>query len=208
VSPGPGDREALRALLIAPPGAGKGTQAVRLSAHFAVPDISTGDLFRKEVEAGTKMGRAVSEYLDRGDLVPDGLVGEVVRQQVMQAVRDAGGYLLDGFPRTVAQAEAAYALAAELGITAHAVLTFEVPREILLQRLLGRAARDGRSDDDVITIRHRLDVYDAQTAPLLDYYAQRGLLVSIDADRTVDEITAASISALERAMAGGAPVSG
>jgi adenylate kinase len=195
-------------LLIAPPGAGKGTQAVRLSAHFAVPDISTGDLFRKEVEAGTKMGVAVKEYLDRGDLVPDGLVGEVVRQQVMQAVRDAGGYLLDGFPRTVAQAEAAYALAAELGITAHAVLTFEVPREVLLQRLLGRAARDGRSDDDVTTVRHRLDVYDAQTAPLLDYYAQRGLLVSIDADRTVDEITAASISALERAMAGGAPVSG
>jgi adenylate kinase len=207
VSPGPGDREALRALLIAPPGAGKGTQAVRLSAHFAVPDISTGDLFRKEVEAGTKMGRAVSEYLDRGDLVPDGLVGEVVRQQVMQAVRDAGGYLLDGFPRTVAQAEAAYALAAELGITAHAVLTFEVPREVLLQRLLGRAARDGRSDDDVTTVRHRLDVYDAQTAPLLDYYAQRGLLVTIDADRTVDEVTAASITALERAMAGGAPVS-
>jgi adenylate kinase len=194
-------------LLIAPPGAGKGTQAVRLSAHFAVPDISTGDLFRKEVEAGTKMGVAVKEYLDRGDLVPDGLVGEVVRQQVMQAVRDAGGYLLDGFPRTVAQAEAAYALAAELGITAHAVLTFEVPREVLLQRLLGRAARDGRSDDDVTTVRHRLDVYDAQTAPLLDYYAQRGLLVTIDADRTVDEVTAASITALERAMAGGAPVS-
>jgi len=197
----------LRALLIAPPGAGKGTQAERLSTHFGVSHISTGDVFRRDVAEGTKLGRQVGEYLDRGDLVPDGVVGEVVRQEVMRALRETGGYLLDGFPRTVPQAESAYALALELGITAHGVLTYVVPRAVLLERLLGRGSEDGRTDDEAATIRHRLDVYDAQTAPLLDYYDQRGLLIPIDADRPVDDVTADSIAALERALAAGSPVS-
>ncbi|HEY2427515.1 MAG TPA: adenylate kinase [Acidimicrobiales bacterium] len=201
-----GGGERLRALLIAPPGAGKGTQAERLSQHFGVSHISTGDVFRHEVAAGTKLGRQVKGYLDAGDLVPDPVVGEVVRQQIMRALRETGGYLLDGFPRTVPQAEAAYALASELGITAHAVLTFLVPRAVLLERLMGRGSDGGRTDDDATTIRHRLDVYDAQTAPLLDYYTQRGLLVPIDADRPPDEVTADSIVALERALAAGSPV--
>ena len=193
--------ERLRALLIAPPGAGKGTQADRLSEHFGVSHISTGDLFRREVSAGTKLGREVADYLDRGDLVPDGVVGEVVRQEVMRALRETGGYLLDGFPRTVPQAEAAYALASELGITAHGVLTFMVPRGVLLERLMGRGSDGGRTDDNIDTVKHRLDVYDAQTAPLLDYYQQRGLLIPVDADRSPDEVTADSIAALERALA-------
>lgn len=199
--------ERLRALLIAPPGAGKGTQAEQLCAHFAVTHISTGDLFRREVAAGSTLGRQVQEYLDQGDLVPDGVVGEVVRQEVMKAMRDTGGYLLDGFPRTVAQAEGAHALALDLGLTAHAVLTFDVPRAVLLERLMGRGTSDGRTDDSEGTIRHRLDIYDRQTAPLLDYYWGRGVLVRVDADRAVDEITAASIAVLEAALAADAPAS-
>jgi adenylate kinase len=190
----------LRALLIAPPGAGKGTQAERLAAHFGVSDVSTGEVFRREVAAGTPVGREVQRYLDGGDLVPDDLVGRIVRREIQRAIAETGGYLLDGYPRTLAQAEAAYALASELGITAHAALTFDVPRDVLLKRLLGRGSRGGRTDDDEATIRHRLDVYDAQTAPLLDYYDNRGLLVRIDANRPVDEVTAAGVAALDEAL--------
>jgi len=190
----------LRALLIAPPGAGKGTQAARLCAHFGISHISTGDVFRAEVAAGSKLGLQVAEYLDRGDLVPDPPVGEVVRQRVIKAVRDTGGYLLDGFPRTVPQAEAAHGLAAVSELTAHAVLTYEVPRAVLLERLMSRGATDGRTDDSEATIRHRLDVYDRQTAPLLDYYRGLNVLVTVDADRPVEHIAAASIEALESAL--------
>ena len=195
----------LRALLIAPPGAGKGTQAQRRSAHFGVADVSTGEVFRREVNAGTDIGIQVKGYLDRGDLVPDDLVGRIIRREIDAAIAETGGYLLDGFPRTLPQAEAAYALASELGITAHAVLTFDVPREVLLKRLLGRGSKGGRSDDDEATIRHRLDVYDLQTAPLLDYYATRGLLQRVNADRPVDEVTAQSIAVLEEALVRAAP---
>jgi adenylate kinase len=191
----------LRALLIAPPGAGKGTQAVAISAEFGVRHISTGDLFRAAVAAGNDIGRMVKAYLDRGDLVPDDIVGSMVREEVLAAVRQTGGYLLDGFPRTVAQAEAAHAIAIELGLTAHAVLTFEVPREVLLERLLGRGDAGGRTDDDVATIRHRLEVYDAETAAVLDYYAEQGVLIRVDANRRVEQVTAASIAALSAAMA-------
>ena len=193
----------LRALLIAPPGAGKGTQAERLCAWFGVTHISTGDVFRRAVEEGSKLGVQVKEYLDAGDLVPDGVVGEVVRQEVVKAMRDTGGYLLDGFPRTVAQAEAAHGLAVDQDLTAHAVLTFAVPRPVLLERLMGRGT--GRSDDNEATIRHRLDVFDHQTAPLLDYYENRGVLVRVDADRSIDEITEASIEVLEAALKGQVP---
>jgi adenylate kinase len=191
----------LRALLIAPPGAGKGTQADAISAAFGVPHISTGELFRAAVAAGTDIGLIVKGYLDRGDLVPDGLVGEIVRDEVLAAVRATGGYLLDGFPRTLAQAQAAHAIAVDMGLLAHAVLTFDVPRAVLLDRLLRRAAERGRTDDDEATIRHRLDVYDAETAPLIEYYAERGLLTRIPADRPVAEVTAATIGALTAAIA-------
>ncbi|MHB8464654.1 MAG: adenylate kinase [Acidimicrobiales bacterium] len=191
----------LRALLIAPPGAGKGTQASRICAHFDVTHISTGDLFRAAVASGSDLGRLVAGYLDRGDLVPDDVVGLTVREAVVVAVKSTGGYLLDGFPRTVAQAEAAHTLATELGIAAQAVLTFVVPRPVLLERLMGRGASEGRSDDDEPTIRHRLSVYDQATAPLLDYYEGLGVLVRVDADRPVDEVTAASIAVLEASLA-------
>jgi len=190
----------LRALLIAPPGAGKGTQAQRICAHFGVADISTGDVFRREVAAGTVLGKEVASYLDRGDLVPDTLVGEVVRQEIQKALDATGGYLLDGFPRTLPQAEAAHAIAVDMGIAAHAVVTFDVPRAVLLERLMGRGTSDGRSDDTEATIRHRLEVYDAQTAPLLDFYSGQGMLVRIAADQSIDEVTKVTIAALEEAM--------
>jgi adenylate kinase len=190
----------LRALLIAPPGAGKGTQADRITAHFGVTHISTGDMFREAVRSGTPLGRKVAVYLDAGDLVPDDLVGAVVRDAVLAAIEQTGGYLLDGFPRTLPQAEAAHTIAVELGITAQVVLTFEVPRAVLLERLMTRASSEGRSDDNERTIRHRLDVYDHQTAPLLDYYRGLGVLVCIDADRPVDEVTAVAITILEASL--------
>jgi adenylate kinase len=158
-------------------------------------------VFRHEVTADTELGRQVAEYLDRGDLVPDELVGRVVRREVLAAVTAVGGYLLDGFPRTVGQAEAAHADAVELGVEADAVVTFDVPRPVLLKRLLDRGGAGGRSDDDGHTIRHRLDVYDLQTMPLLDYYDARGLLIRVDANRPIDEVTVATIEALEQAMA-------
>jgi len=204
-APGGTEGPRLRALLIAPPGAGKGTQAARLSRHFGVAHLSTGELFRREVGAGTPLGHKVEAYVNRGDLVPDELVGDIVRREVERVVRETGGYLLDGFPRTVQQAETAHAWAVESGLTAHAVLTFDVPRATLLERLMGRASAQGRTDDEEATIRHRLEVYDRQTAPLLDYYANRGVLVRIAADRPVDEVTSASIEALDRAMAAQEP---
>jgi adenylate kinase len=129
------------------------------------------------------------------------VVGEVVRKEVQRAVAATGGYLLDGFPRTLAQAEAAHELAVELGIAAHAVLTFEVPRPVLLERLMSRGASEDRADDNEATIRHRLDVYDLQTAPLLAFYEERGVLFRVDADRAVDDVTDAAIAALEAALA-------
>jgi adenylate kinase len=189
-----------RALLIAPPGAGKGTQAAAISAEFGIPTISTGELFRAEIAAGTDLGRVVKAYVDRGDLVPDGLVEELVRAKVQQAVREMGGYLLDGFPRTLAQARTAHTFAVDLGIAADAVLTFDVPRTALLARLLDRAG-EGRTDDAVATIMHRLEVYDRETAPVLDYYAQLGVLIRIPADCPISEVTAATIGALHAALA-------
>ena len=198
--------ERLRALLIAPPGAGKGTQADHVCAHFGITHISTGDRFRSEVAQGTPLGQEVAAYLEKGDLVPDDVVGRLVLEAVEVAVADTGGFLLDGYPRTLPQAEAAHQFAVERGWTAHAVLTFEVPRFVLLERLMARSSAEGRSDDTEATIRHRLEVYDRQTAPLLDYYDGLGVLIRIDANRPVDEVTAASIAALEQALVSAATV--
>jgi adenylate kinase len=199
--------ERLRGLLIAPPGAGKGTQATAISKEFGVEAISSGDLFRAEVEAGTPLGRQVAQYLDRGDLVPDELVHQLVREKVLEAIARTGGYLLDGFPRTLEQARVARASADELGITANAVVTFDVPRDVIVERMLQRARIEGRTDDDKKTILHRLDVYDSETAPVLDFYAALGVLIRIAADRPVEEVTAATIAALKEKLGsdGGAP---
>jgi adenylate kinase len=174
--------------MLGPPGAGKGTQAVRLADHFSCADIATGDIFRANVAEGTELGRIAQEYMDRGDLVPD----EVVIAMVMERLAEpdcTAGFVLDGFPRTVAQAEALDHRLAELGTPLHAALNFEITEEELLRRLAGRAVELHRSDDSEQTIRHRLEVFAIKTRPLIDYYASRRLLVNVDAIGPVEVVT-------------------
>ena len=187
----------MRVVLIGPPGSGKGTQAVRLAAHFGAVHISAGDALRAEIAAGSELGLRAQEFLSRGDLVPDELVVELLWHRIVEAARD-GGYVLDGFPRTVEQAEAAYRMAVEAGVTAHAAVYLDGDSQALVGRLLARAHIDGRVDDTADVISHRLEVYARQTAPLVDYYEQRGLLVRVDAMRPPDEVTATIIAALEQ----------
>jgi adenylate kinase len=186
----------MRVLMVAGPGAGKGTQAARLSAHSGVPHVSTGDLLRDHVARGTELGRRMKPYLDRGELVPDDVVLEMVRLALLVA-RDSGGYVLDGVPRTVPQAEATCDLALDLGLPPTAALHLQVEASELVRRLLTRAAAEGRSDDTEEVIRRRIDVYETETAPLLDWYRERGLLVSVAAMGTPDEVTDAVLDALE-----------
>jgi adenylate kinase len=178
----------MRIVVLGPPGAGKGTQAVRIAEHLGCADIATGDIFRANVAEGTELGRIAQEYMDRGDLVPD----EVVIAMVMERLAEpdcTAGFILDGFPRTVAQAEALDHRLAELGTPLHAALNFEITEEELLRRLAGRAAELHRSDDSEQTIRHRLEVFAIKTRPLIDHYARRGLLVTVDAIGPVEVVT-------------------
>ena len=197
----------MRVLLIGPPGAGKGTQAARIAAHFDLTKIATGELLREEVAAGTDLGRAAKAYMDAGDLVPDELVIAMTRARVVAANAE-GGYILDGYPRTLAQAEAAYRWAKARGVPLDLALFFEIGTEELLARLAGRAREEGRSDDSEQTVRHRLEVYQAQTRPLAEYYQRRGILVRIDAVGPVDAITERILAELHwhkaGALAGGA----
>jgi adenylate kinase len=185
----------MRLLLLAPPGAGKGTQGERLAEHFGVAHLSTGDLLRAEVAAGSQLGLAVADALAAGELVPDELMVDLLRDRLIAAATD-GGYVLDGFPRTLAQAHTAYGLAKDLGVTVHAVLALEAPDEVLRERLLGRGASDNRPDDTAEVIEHRLEVYTKQTWPLIAYYAGRGVLIRIDATPAPDEVFARILEAL------------
>jgi adenylate kinase len=178
----------MRIVLLGPPGAGKGTQATRVAGRFDAPHIATGDIFRANVAEGSELGRAAQEYMDRGDLVPD----EVVIAMVMERLASddcAGGFVLDGFPRTVNQAESLDRSLAGLGTPLHAVLCIEAGEEELLRRLAGRAAAQHRADDVEQTIRHRLEVFAIKTRPLIDYYAHRGLLVNVDAIGPIEVVT-------------------
>lgn len=165
----------MRLLLIGPPGCGKGTQAVRIAQHYGVEHISSGDLLRRHVAEGTSIGRAVEQCINRGDLVPDGIVMDILRKPVEAASRN-GGYILDGFPRTVAQAEAAYDVTRTLDASVRIALHLQVPREELTRRLLERGRQTGRADDTAEVVIHRLQVFEASTVPLLDYYARRETL--------------------------------
>jgi len=172
----------MRLLLIGAPGAGKGTQAERLAARFGIAHISSGDLLRQHVSNQTPLGRAVQSYLDRGDLVPDGLVMDMLRKPVLAA---ASGYVLDGFPRTVEQAKASYAVVQPLGAEVQAAIHLDVPREELMRRLLarGRGSEDGKA-----VIEHRLQVYLEKTVPLLEYYAGREWMFTVDGARPADVV--------------------
>ena len=197
----------MRVLLIGPPGAGKGTQATRIAAHFDLARIATGDLLRQEVASGSELGRTAKSYIDRGDLVPDGVVIAMTRDRVVKANAE-GGYILDGYPRTLAQAEAAYRWAKARGVPFDLALFFEIGTDELLARLAGRAREEGRSDDTEETVRHRLEVFQSRTYPLLDYYRRRGILVRIDAVGPVDAITERIVAVLHwykaKALAAGA----
>ena len=170
-----------RLLFLGPPGAGKGTQAQRLASSHQLLHLSTGDLLRAEVQAGSELGREAEAVMARGELVSDALVLAIVRSRL---VAHSGGWLLDGFPRNLAQAEALDGLLSELGQGIELVVLMELDDAILLQRLLAR----GRSDDNEAVIRHRLAVYRQQTAPLIEYYSGLGLLQPVEASGTIEEI--------------------
>jgi adenylate kinase len=194
----------MRIVLLGPPGAGKGTQAVRVAARFHSPHVATGDIFRANVAEGTELGRAAQEYMDRGDLVPDDVVIAMVMERLAEA-DCAGGFVLDGFPRTVNQAEALDLRLADLGTPLGAVLCFEADEDELLRRLAGRAAALGRADDVEQTIRHRLEVFAIKTRPLIDYYRHRRLLTMIDGVGCVEEVTTRILGGLPTANGGRDP---
>lgn len=185
----------MNVLLIGPPGSGKGTQGQRLAQRLGLEHIAAGDLLRAEVDAGTPLGEKAREYMDRGELVPDELIIELLMPRVLSAAHD-GGYLLDGFPRSVVQAKEARRLAEEEDASADAVIYLDAPREELIARLLARAKVEGRSDDTRDVICNRLAVFDEATAPLVDYYRGRGLLHVVDAGRSEDEVTAAILDVI------------
>ena len=186
----------MRIVLLGPPGAGKGTQAARVACQFGAPHIATGDIFRANVAEGTELGRTAQEYMDRGDLVPDDVVIAMVAERL--ASEDCrAGFVLDGFPRTVNQAEALDRQLVEVGSPLDAVLCFQAAEEELLRRLAGRAAAQHRADDAEQTIRHRLEVFAIKTRPLIDYYAHRGLLINVDAIGPIEVVTKRILTALE-----------
>lgn len=184
------------------PGAGKGTQAKGIAAHYDIPAISTGDIFRSNVSAGTPLGRQVAAILSRGDFVPDELTEQIVADRLAQPDATTGGFLLDGFPRTLHQVAALDKTLAARGQTLDAVLSLVVDPEDLIARLLRRAEIEGRADDNETTIRHRMDVYTGDTRPLLNDYRGRGLLVEVDGNGTIAEVGARLVAALDEYLAG------
>lgn len=172
-----------------PPGAGKGTQAKRLEAALGLPQVATGDLFRANLKNETDLGKLAKSYMDKGALVPDEVTVGMVKDRLQQEDCYKGA-LLDGFPRSTAQADALDQLCAELGGSIVTVVNVHVPSEELIRRLLQRAVEQGRADDNEETIRNRMKVYDESTAPLLDYYKGRGVLHEVDGNRPVDVVQA------------------
>jgi adenylate kinase len=190
----------VRLILMGPPGAGKGTQATVIADHLGVPAISTGDIFRANVSQETELGLEAKRYMDAGDYVPDTVTNAMVRDRIGQADAKAG-FLLDGYPRTLAQVEELDAMLREQDAELDAVLVLTVDRDEVVQRLLKRAELEGRADDTQDVIRRRQEVYAEQTAPLIEVYAERGLLTEVDGMGAVDEVTARVFSALEAAGA-------
>ena len=207
----------MRLVLVGPPGAGKGTQAQFLAAHYSIPHISTGDIFRANLKAGTELGNQAKGFMDRGELVPDSVTNEMVKDRLTHD-DVANGFLLDGFPRNVAQAEVLRAILAEKKTPLHAVLEFSLANEEIVARLSSRrtckecgqpsVGQDKcpqcggdvyqREDDKAEVIARRLEVYQEQTAPIVSFYRNEGLLITVGALGSVEDITAHAISALSR----------
>ncbi len=207
----------MRLVLVGPPGAGKGTQAQFLAAHYSIPHISTGDIFRANLKAGTPLGLQAKGFMDNGELVPDSVTNEMVRDRLTHD-DVANGFLLDGFPRNVAQAEVLRAILAEKKTPLHAVLEFSLANEEIVARLSSRrtckecgqpsVGQDKcpqcggdvyqREDDKAEVIARRLEVYQEQTAPIVSFYRNEGLLITVGALGSVEDVTAHAISALSR----------
>ena len=209
----------MRLVLVGPPGAGKGTQAQFLAAHYSIPHISTGDIFRANLKAGTPLGVQAKSFMDNGELVPDSVTNEMVKDRLTHD-DVANGFLLDGFPRNVAQAEVLRAILAEKKTPLHAVLEFSLANEEIVARLSARrTCKDcfqpsvgvekcpscggdvyQREDDKAEVIARRLEVYQEQTAPIISFYRNEGLLITVGALGSVEDITAHAISALSRVL--------
>ncbi len=201
-------------LIMGPPGAGKGTQASRITSFFEIPHISTGDMFRAEIKQASELGKRIKSYLDTGQLVPDEVTVEVIKKRLQQADTQKG-FLLDGFPRTIPQAEALDGILKEMGRSLDLVINIKVDPQVLLDRMTGRRVCQKcgatyhvvnqpprvegvcdlcegelyqRSDDTVETVSNRLDVYQKQTAPLLEYYQQRGIVAEVNGEQSIDDV--------------------
>jgi adenylate kinase len=185
----------MRMLLLAPPGAGKGTLGDGLADHYGIAHLSSGEILRAQIRAGSQLGREVAAVVAAGDLVPDAVLESLMRPAISAAAQ-AGGYVLDGFPRNLAQARSAHGWAVEQEIRLHAVVHLDVPPDVLAARLVARAGVEGRSDDTPATVRRRMDVYWSDTAPLLDYYGGRGLVLDVDGTPQPGEVLAAAVKAL------------
>jgi adenylate kinase len=187
----------MRILMIAPPGAGKGTQGALIAAHFGISHIATGELLRDHVARRTPLGQDVKRHLDKGELVPDAVVLDMVKEALISAKATDGGYVLDGMPRSMAQARAAYQIGLELGMTANVALHLKAGDKEVVRRLLARAALEHRSDDTEEIIWRRLELYHKITHPIVAWYAERGILVSVDAMRPAEQVGREILAALE-----------
>jgi adenylate kinase len=190
----------LNILLLGPQGAGKGTQAKRISAEYGIPHVASGEILRAEMDAGTELGRRVQEVYDRGDLVSDDLMIELIRARLELPDTDSG-FVLDGFPRTTVQAEALDSMFADIGRTFSVVFALQIPDEVALDRLRRRAELEGRADDTDDAIQRRLANYHRETEPLIEYYRVRGNLVPVRGHRSENEVFAEIQSALEQVPA-------
>ncbi len=185
----------MRLIIMGPPGAGKGTQASRIAERYAIPAISTGDIFRRNLAEGTPLGEQAKTYMDAGEYVPDEVTNNMVADRLGQADA-AAGWLLDGYPRTLAQVGALERILSDSSTALDAVVELTVDSEAVIDRLLKRAEIEGRADDNADTIRRRMEVYLAETAPLTAAYGERGLLVKVDGMGSVDEVTERIFAAL------------
>jgi adenylate kinase len=187
----------LNLIMLGAPGAGKGTQAVRVAEMHGIPHISTGEMLRGAIAAGSDLGQKVKSIVESGALVPDELVIDVIRDRLAES-DTRKGFVLDGFPRTLGQAEALDVLLAELGRPLEVVLELELAEDTAVKRMLGRAAEQGRADDTPDVIRNRFEVYRRQTEPLSEHYRNKGILVAVDSTPSVDEV----FTAIERVLDG------
>jgi adenylate kinase len=186
----------MRLILMGPPGAGKGTQAKVIATHFSIPAISTGDIFRANVAGRTELGKEAQRYMDAGEYVPDEVTNAMVKDRI--SLPDAEpGFLLDGYPRTLAQVDSLDEMMKDLGQEMDAVVVLAAQRDELVNRLLQRAHVEGRADDTEEVIRRRQEIYDEQTAPLIEVYEERGLLVEVDGMGEIDAVTHRIFQALE-----------